>query len=482
MLRSVRLALLSGGLHVGLAPFAWGVQGDAPPPALAPYVRVNARTVAIEHVRLIDGTGKPALADQTVVLTGGTIAAVGDSGSVRPPEGAAIVDGRERTLLPGYVGTHNHLFTGQFGRVLVWREMPFSFPRLYLAAGTTTLRTTGSMDMLTDLHLKSQIDGGSAIGPTIELTSPFLTGPGNRDPQMHELRGADDARATVVYWAERGVTSFKVYMHISSEALRAVIEEAHRRGLKVLGHVCSIGFREAIAAGIDELEHGILEDSDFVPGRRRNECPPDWQFAMLLRVDMNGDEVGWLIQELVANRVVISSTLPVYESAAASPASDASFEKALELLAPGPRESVSRIRQNLRDSKTPWAALLLKEMQFERRFAQAGGLLTTGPDPSGYGAVIAGVGDWRCLELLVDAGFSPVEAVAIATANGARALGQLDRIGTIEPGKAADLILVRGDPSTHIADIENVETVFKNGIGFDSKKLIDSVRGIVGLQ
>jgi imidazolonepropionase-like amidohydrolase len=476
------LTLWVHGLQIALTLSALGAPGDAPPAGLAPYIDVNAKVVAIEHVRLIDGTGRPAAPDQTVILIDGKIAAAGAAGAVSAPVGATIVDGRGRTLVPGYVGTHNHLFTGQFGRMFVWREMPFSFPRLYLAAGTTTLRTTGSMDIITDMHLKSSIDSGSAPGPAMELTSPFLTGPGNRDRQMQELRGADDARETVAYWAERGITSFKVYMHISPEALRGVIEEAHRRGLKVLGHVCSVGFREAIAAGIDELEHGILEDSDFVPNRKAGECPPDWQNAALLSLDVDGEEVGLLIRDLIAHHVVISSTLPLYESLTASPDSDASFEKTRALLAPGPREVVTGLRQNLRDSKTPWAALLQKEMQFERRFVRAGGVLTTGPDPSGYGAVIAGVGDWRCLELLVEAGFTPIEAISIATANGALALGQRDRIGTIESGKVADLVLVRGDPSTRIADVENVEIVFKNGIGLNSKKLMDSVRGTVGQQ
>jgi imidazolonepropionase-like amidohydrolase len=470
------------GLSVVLPLAALGGQGDAAPPGVARYIGVNAKVVAIEHVRLIDGTGRPAVADQTVILIDGKIADLGDADAVKAPGGATIVDGRDRTLMPGYVGTHNHLFTGELGPVLAWREMPFSFPRLYLAAGTTTLRTTASVDILSDMHLKASIDSGSAIGPTIELTSPFLTGPGNRDRQMQELRHAEDARQTVAYWAERGITSFKVYMHISPDALRGVIEEAHRRELKVLGHMCSVGYREAIAAGIDELEHGILEDSDLISGRKSRECPPDWQNAALLPLDMEGEAVGLLIQDLVAHHVGISSTLPVYESLTASPDSDATFEKTRNLLAPWQREAVTRFRQRLRDSKTPWAALLRKEMQFERRFVGAGGLLTTGPDPSGYGAVIAGVGDWRCLELLVEAGFTPIEAIRIATANGAQALGRLDRIGTIERGKAADLVLVRGDPSTRIADVENVETVFKNGVGFDSRKLIDSVRGIVGRQ
>jgi imidazolonepropionase-like amidohydrolase len=115
-------------------------------------------------------------------------------------------------------------------------------------------------------------------------------------------------------------------------------------------------------------------------------------------------------------------------------------------------------------------------------FAKAGGLLLAGPDPTGNGGVLPGFGDQREIELLVEAGFTPSQAIQIGTENGAIYLGQRDRIGTLAPGKQADIVLIKGDPSSNIADIENVETVFKAGVGYDSKKLIDSVRGQVGIR
>jgi imidazolonepropionase-like amidohydrolase len=115
-------------------------------------------------------------------------------------------------------------------------------------------------------------------------------------------------------------------------------------------------------------------------------------------------------------------------------------------------------------------------------FVKAGGLLLAGPDPTGNGGVLPGFGDQREIELLVEAGFTPVEAIQIATDNGAVYLGKQDRIGTLAPGKQADLVLIKGDPSKRIDEIENVETVFKAGIGYDSKRLIDSVRGQVGIR
>jgi imidazolonepropionase-like amidohydrolase len=126
-------------------------------------------------------------------------------------------------------------------------------------------------------------------------------------------------------------------------------------------------------------------------------------------------------------------------------------------------------------------AQMKKEMQFEHEFAKAGGLLLAGSDPTGSGGVLAGFGDQREIELLVEAGFTPVEAIQIATSNGAEFMGESASIGTIAPGKQADLVVIHGDPSTKIEDIEKVETVFKDGVGYDSAKLIDSVRGVVGL-
>ena len=473
----VALAFLAAALF---APAALAGQGDPVGPGLAPFVTINKASVSITHVRLVDGTGAPALSDATVVFSGGRILAAGASATTPVPAGSRIIDGEGRTLLPGMVGTHSHLFTGWGEPVQLWRGTAVTFPRLYLAAGTTSLRTTGAVDALADLKEKGRIDAGQVPGPKLDLTAPFLTGPGNNQRQMIELRDAADGEASVRYWADRGITSFKLYEHISSDAMAGVIRAAHARGLKVLGHLCSIGFREAAAAGIDELEHGIIVDGDLVATRKPGECiGRTRQNEAVLATDMQGAEVGALIAELNRRGVAISSTLPVFESFGALPGSDASFAKTQSLQAPEVRDFVAAQRNRIRERGTQWAEVLRQEMDFEVRFFRAGGLLVTGPDPSGYGAVIAGIGDWRCVELLVEAGLSPLEAIQVATLNGARALGRDKEIGSIAAGKAADLILVKGDPTRRITDIENVETVFKDGIGYDSAKLFDSVRGVV---
>jgi imidazolonepropionase-like amidohydrolase len=491
-----RILAFCGALGAGTFPvYAFAAQGDPVSPQLAPYVSVNAKSVAIEHVRVIDGTGRPAQADRTVLFTNGLIAAVGPAAKTNVPAGTTVIDGTGKTLLPGYVGLHNHLFTGAGPRHHpVWRSMPFSFPRLYLAAGTTTIRTTGSMDIYADLHAKHSVDAGLSPGPDMDVTSPYLTGPGNPEPQMDELKGAADARATVAFWADRGVTSFKVYTNITREALGAVIDEAHRRGLKVMGHLCSVGYHEAAALGIDELEHGpYFTDTEFVDSKTPDACPTeDEQDATNAHIAPTDPRITALIADLVHRHVPVSSTLPVFEAGYRVPP-DAIEQPTLDLMAPDQKATVEAIRTLLQDPKTfagilkthpnylsDGLAVFKNEMAFELRFARAGGILTCGPDPSGYGSVIAGLGDWRELELLVEAGFTPVEAIHVATQNGAIALGRADSIGTIAVGKRADAILIDGDPSSDITAIEHVETVFKGGQGYDSKKLFASVKGLVG--
>ena len=149
----------------------------------------------------------------------------------------------------------------------------------------------------------------------------------------------------------------------------------------------------------------------------------------------------------------------------------------------GAKEAFFLLRDRAASSAAPRVdpKLLWKnELALERAFVAAGGLLIAGPDPTGRGAVLPGFGDQRGIELLVEAGFSPVEAIKIATLNGAAYLGRDKEIGSIAQGKHADLVVIKGDPSKRIADVENVEIVFKDGVGYDPRKLLESVKGRYG--
>jgi len=450
------------------------------------FVKVDAPVVALIHVRVIDGTGAPPRSDQTLVLRDGKIAAMGDAAKVSAPDGAQILDLAGYTVIPGLVGMHDHLFyPAPQGPPAMYPEHASSFPRLYLAGGVTSIRTTGSVEPYTDLELKRLIDASKMAGPKMNVTGPYLEGEGAFTPQLHQLKDAEDARRTVEFWVEQGVTSFKAYMHITPEELAAAVKAAHAHGIKVTGHLCSIGFREAAKLGIDDLEHGLVVDTEFFSGKKPGVCPnpADATREMSEKLDIASAPVQEMIRDLVAHHVAVTSTLPVFESGGV-PNRPPLDSRVLDSMLPEARIAYLQRRAAVSEgaAKSPWPALFQKELQFEHDFVKAGGLLLAGLDPTGNGGVIAGFGDQREVELLVEAGFSPVEAIHIATSNGAEFLGQLERIGTLAAGKAADLVVIHGDPSTNIRDIEKVEIVFKDGVGYDSAKLIESVRGLVGLR
>jgi len=455
-------------------------------PQVRGFVKVDAPAVALTHVRVIDGTGAAAREDQTVVISKGKIESVSNAASANVPKDAKVLDLHGYSVIPGLVGMHDHMFYPMGNGI--FSEMAFSFPRLYLAGGVTTIRTTGSIEPYTDLELKKQIDKGETPGPKIQVTGPYLEGAGSWALQMHQLAGPDDATKTVNFWLDQGVDNFKAYMFITPAELSAAVNAAHQRGAKVTGHLCSIGFREAASIGIDDLEHGLLVDTEFFPWKKPGECPEKLDYEFISKLDVESGPLHDMILDLVQHHVAVTSTLPVFEMGV--PGRPTIQQRILNALSPDARSSVlnnkvrasdaSVIRQRYQADSSPWPAAFKKEMEFEHAFAQAGGLLLAGLDPTGMGGVIAGFGDQREVELLVEAGFTPVEAIHIATANGAQFLGELDRVGTIAPGKQADLVVIKGDPSKQIDDIENVETVFKDGIGYDSAKLIESVRGVVG--
>lgn len=453
-------------------------------PGVREFVEVSAPVVALTHARVIDGTGAAARADQTVVIADGKIQSIGDSSSASVPSGAQVIDLTGKTVIPGLVGMHEHLFypSGRPTGVALYNEMGFSFPRLYLANGVTSMRTTGSIEPYTDLELKKLIDEGKLAGPNIYVTGPYLEGAGAFTPQMHQLTGPEDARRTVDFWADEGVTSFKAYMHITRAELGAAIEEAHKRDIKVTGHLCSIGFKEAAALGIDDLEHGLMVDTEFDPGKTPDVCPSQQLTAQTLAgIDIEGAPMQETIRDLVAHHVAVTSTIVIFETS--SPNQPPLEQRVIDAMLPEAAISyLTRRAQIGETANSPWPVLLKKEMQFERDFVKAGGVLLAGEDPTGYGGDLAGFGDQREMELLVQAGFTLEEAIHIYTENGAQFLGEDEHIGTLAAGKNADLAVIDGDPSTKIEDIEKTELVFKNGIGYDSAKLIESVRGSVGLR
>ncbi len=456
-------------------------------PDVREFVKVDAPVIALEHVRVIDGTGGPALEDQTIILKSGKIQSVAGDAQATVPKDAQVLELRGYTVIPGLVGMHDHMFYPMGNGV--YGEMAYSFPRLYLAGGVTTIRTTGSLEPYTDLEIKASIDRGETPGPKIHATGPYLEGKGSWVLQAHKLTGPDDATKTVNFWLDQGVDNFKIYNFITADELSAAIQAAHKRGAKVTGHLCSIGFRQAVALGIDDLEHGLLVDTEFFPEKKPDQCPDLKNEAEFYgKLDVQSGPVHEMIVDLVKHHVAVTSTLPVFEMSV--PGRPTMQKRVLDSLTPDARSAVlnnklraadqASLRKRYGADTSPWTAAFKKEMEFERAFVKEGGVLLAGLDPTGMGGIVAGFGDQREVELLVEEGFTPLEAIHIATYNGAQYLGEADKIGTIATGKQADLVVIKGDPSRKIDDIENVEIVFKDGVGYDSGKLIESARGVVG--
>jgi enamidase len=441
------------------------------------FVVVDTPTVALAHVRVIDGTGAPARDDQTLVVRDGRVVAMGDAGSVAVPDGAQVLDLTGKSVIPGLVMMHEHLYypTGPG----VYGNLSESFTRLYLAGGVTSMRTAGNTNGYGEIGIARAIARGTKPGPWIDATAPYLEGPGLGIGQMYELKDADDARRMVNFWADAGATSFKAYMNITRAELGAAVEEAHKRGLKITGHLCSVTYREAAALGIDNLEHGFLVATDFVPAKQADVCPGQMTgMGTVAALDPSGAPFKNLVADLIAHHVALTSTLTVFETLTPG----APMPPGLDVLDPILKAQFEQFYAGMqRNSQSIMSTLLEKDRAMEVQFVRAGGLLLAGTDPTGAGGVIPGFADQRELELLVGSGFTPLEAIKICTLNGATYLGRADRIGSIAVGKQADLVVIGGNPVADISAIRNVEMVFKQGVGYDPARLIASVRGKVGL-
>ena len=482
--KTMRMKKVFGLTFAVLLHFLNSYSQNIPSDAIKQFIDYNNPVIAFQHALLIDGTGNNLLANQTVIIKNGIISWIGHDNKAQVPKEAQQIDMTGKALLPGLVPLHEHMYISAFPNTEMFlhlKQLPITFPKLYLAAGATTIRTAGSVEPYEDLKIKRDIEAGNMVGPAIDVTGPYLEGQIAFFPQMNQLKDSVEAVRFVNYWTDQGVTSFKAYVNIDKPTLKAAIDAVHKRKLKITGHLCSVTYKEAAELGIDHLEHGFLVCTDFVNGKMENQCPPESADNALLNLDSESDTIRNLIQLLINKKIGVTSTLAVFEGYI--PTGQVLSQNVLDFFAPDSREYY--LNEFARNKSLPpnevMGKMFLKAAKMEKMFYDAGGLLTVGTDPTGNGGVLAGFGTWRAIELLVEAdGFSPLQAIKIATLNGAVALKLDKKIGSLEVGKQADLIIVDGDPSKNISDIRKISVVFKNGIGYSSKRLFESVKGKVG--
>jgi len=442
------------------------------------FISVSSDSTALIHAKIIDGTSSPSKNDQTIIINKGRIVRVGNSASINVSQYSKIIDCTGKTIIPGMIMMHEHLFYGEsLPPDYLGLEMPVSFPKLYLAGGVTTMRTTGSVEPQTDLNIRNDIMNGKMAGPDIDVTGPYIERAGLPIPEVLFIKSPEDAAKEVNYWADMGCTSFKLYMDITRADMKAAIDAAHKRSLKVTGHLCSVNFHEAADLGIDNLEHGFWVSSDFDKNKKEDECSPG-QSASVRALDLQSPAIKELMKYLIKKNVAITSTLPVFEPYTNREIFPGDGGAALTSAI---KEVIEKNYAAVLNKDSASTAMFKKEMAWEKQFVDMGGRLMAGVDPTGAGRTIPGYADRHVLELLVEAGFNFSQAVKICSLNAAEYLGREKEIGTIVEGKRADLVLITGDPEKQIKDVRNTEIVFKNGIGYDSKKLFESVNGKVGL-
>ncbi len=425
--------------------------------------------IAFIHATLVDGSGKPARTGQTLLIADGLILETGNDGEVSIPDNFQVEDLSGKTVIPGFVGMHNHLHMPGF---------PFlgsAGARLYLAGGVTTMQTCGAASPLQELELADKIRQGDLPGPHILTSAPYITGPGGSS-SMIIPESETHLRDTMQFWLNKGVRWFKVYRHILPEDLEVVIDEAHRQGAKVTGHLCSVTFAEAVSMGIDGIEHGLNSASDFRTGKSEGECNGAREY--MDQLDVTSAQVHTLFRQMIANGTFMTSTLAIYESSI--PQRSAADSRTLAVMSPAMADRYQQEREP--GSPDPGDSVRLRRlariMAFEREFSRMGGILVAGTDPGRY--VVPGFGDQRNFELLREAGFSVEEAIRIMTFNGAGVLGLTDR-GMIRPGLRADFIILDGDLTTHDPVIREVSQVYLGGTSWDSADLLGELRGQLGL-
>lgn len=446
------------------------------------FVHVQDSIVAITNVTIIDGTGGAIKYNQDIVISGSYISAMGESGHLLIPESAHIIDGTDQTLIPGLIMMHEHLIYARpvFGMYKAV-HMTHTFPQMYLAGGLTTMRTAGSLEANADLNIRNFIEEGKRIGPTMDVSTPHIEREGlvgEFIPQLQSLYGDENIEDWLSYWFEKGVGSVKAYNNFSKDDLREIIRVSDAWNIKVTGHLCSVTYREAAEMGIDNLEHGFMAATDFVEGKKENECVSATQ--SLRDLDDNDPDLIALMNLLIEKNVTLTYTPNVFEPFTGREIIPGGGHVAL---APYLLEQMQNIYNKNVNSKSDSLSTLAFEKEKQRimKFHSLGGKITVGTDPTGTGKTIAGYANLHLIELLIETGFNIEEAIKLSSYNGAEYLGILSETGTIEQGKQADLVLIDGDLAEDVSNIRKVKLVFKDGVGYDSKKIFDSVKGKVGL-
>ncbi|WP_286269617.1 amidohydrolase family protein [Thalassotalea hakodatensis] len=421
---------------------------------------------AFINVQLIDGTGEKVKYDQTILVVNDRIVKIGDTSKLNIPSGYEIVNVKNHTVIPGFIGVHNHL------HISGHKYNGDNIAKLYLAAGVTSIQTVGSAFPEKEIALASDIALGQKLGPEIIASGPYFTGSdGNNN--MQQVNKAKDIAKTLKYWKDKGVKWIKVYRHIEPTQLQTIITEAHKLKLFVTGHLCSITFAEAINMGIDGIQHGLNSASDFRTNKTFGQCNGGREYIDI--IDVASPKVKALQQLMISNNVFLTSTLSIFESSI-SHRSQAD-QRSILLMSEQMKQRYQSSQQHKGKSDHQREQRLKRIMAFDYQFYNMGGLLGAGVDAGRF--LLPGYGDQRNFKLFLEAGFSTEQAIQVMTYNGARILKRND-IGLIKEGKRADFLILTGSLKKNPNVINNIKTVFKQGVGYSTDSIEASLQHKIG--
>ncbi|HSB28176.1 MAG TPA: amidohydrolase family protein [Pyrinomonadaceae bacterium] len=383
--------------------------------------------IAIVGATLIDGRGGPVVSDSVVVIRGERIVTVGNRTSVSIPSGAEVIDARGLTLLPGLIDSHFHI------------DGDDPLPALYLSHGITSIRDPGQWIEAYDVARKM-----AAPVPRLFLCGPHLDSPPPAYPaDSYIVRDADETRLAVNRFIDDGASAIKVYFRLPLGLIKVAIETAHSKGVPVMGHLEIVDARDAIAAGIDGIEHATSFGTALLPLREAekyrqamlgdNNARREGRYRVWNSLDLNTAQAKSLFKLIVDRGVVVSPTLAVFE------------------------------RQPNDKETTQVHVHAFKQMEAFVGLAKKAGAKVVVGSHSDVPHAKRGWAYQRELELLVESGLTPMEAIVGGTMENARYFRIQDRLGSVEAGKLADLVLVEGDPLKDIGNMRRVKRVMLNG-------------------
>ena len=415
----------------------------------------RAPTLAITGATLIDGTGAAPVEDAAVVIHKGRIVAAGPRAKVKIPHGAQIVDAQGKTILPGLWDMHAHFEQVEWGPI-------------YLAAGVTTVRDCGNeLEFIT--AVRDAIAQGRGLGPRL-LLAGVVDGSGPMAIGVERVDTPEQARLRTNRYHAAGFQQMKIYSSVTLENLKAVADEAHHLGMTVTGHVPQgLTAYQTVPAGEDQINHISYIADIMQPPLPDNATRAERRNAAA-NLDVDSAEAKKALTFLKDHHTVVDPTIALFELFTATTAKPpASFE-------PGINKIPQVLAQQLTDVGPPNENSEVGEKIFQKSIAIVGALHRSGvPIMAGTDQAVPGHSLHREIELYVQAGFTPMEAIQAATLVPARVLGLEKETGTVEKGKRADLILINGNPLEDIHNTRNVEYVITNGTMYHTAELWQSV-------